>query len=152
YHMLKATSISPVIRRCRDERLVYLAVHNHLSDDSVDFSGVDLRSHIQGYPALLDIANGMPVGALVFWKRSIQADLWMQNRSRHALHEALVIGQSIHRLYSHPRNWGGSESSMHDRQLRMFGSRGQQILANTRVAVVGLGGIGSLVTEYLARL
>jgi len=34
----------------------------------------------------------------------------------------------------------------------MFGSKGQELLARSKVAVVGLGGIGSLVTEYLARL
>jgi hypothetical protein len=34
----------------------------------------------------------------------------------------------------------------------MFGKAGQAELANARVAVIGLGGIGSLVCEYLARL
>ena len=34
----------------------------------------------------------------------------------------------------------------------MFGKNGQAELANCRVAILGLGGIGSLVAEYLARL
>jgi molybdopterin/thiamine biosynthesis adenylyltransferase len=40
----------------------------------------------------------------------------------------------------------------YDRQTRIFGDRGQAILASSKVAVVGLGGIGSLIAEYLARL
>jgi len=34
----------------------------------------------------------------------------------------------------------------------MFGARGQAELARCKVGVIGLGGIGSLVAEYLARL
>jgi hypothetical protein len=41
---------------------------------------------------------------------------------------------------------------MFDRQIKMFGRDGQQILSECRVAILGLGGIGSLVAEYLARL
>lgn len=152
YHSLKATAISPLIKRCRDERLVYLAVHNHLSDDAVEFSDVDLNSHSEGYPALLDIARGMPVGALVFGRRSVQADLWLPDRSRRDLREMLVIGQSVHRLYPRQPRWSANTDKSHDRQVRMFGAKGQQILRRMRIAVVGLGGIGSLVTEYLARL
>ena len=40
----------------------------------------------------------------------------------------------------------------HDRQVRMFGTAGQRILQASKVAVIGLGGVGSLVAEYLARL
>jgi hypothetical protein len=36
--------------------------------------------------------------------------------------------------------------------VRMFGKMGQLRLAATHVAIIGLGGIGSLVVEYLARL
>ena len=43
---------------------------------------------------------------------------------------------------------GGS----YDRQVRMFGKMGQAELSRCRVGVIGLGGIGSMVAEYLARL
>ena len=49
-----------------------LAAHNHGSDQEVAFSRVDLESHQRGYPALLQIARGMPVGALVFGRRSVR--------------------------------------------------------------------------------
>nr|WP_256097081.1 ThiF family adenylyltransferase [Streptomyces agglomeratus] len=40
----------------------------------------------------------------------------------------------------------------YDRQSRLFGDRGQAILAGQKVAVIGAGGAGSLIVEYLARL
>src|SRR5438270_11900391 len=64
YRMLTAEFVRDKIRYCRDERLAYLAVHNHSGRDEVGFSCADNRSHERGYPALLDI-SGQPVGALV---------------------------------------------------------------------------------------
>ena len=40
----------------------------------------------------------------------------------------------------------------HDRQARLFGDLGQETLLKLRVAVVGLGGVGSIIVELLARL
>ena len=67
YRALTPTFIHSEILQCRDAGLAYLAVHNHHgSDRRVDFSRVDLESHERGYPALLDIGRGVPVGALVY--------------------------------------------------------------------------------------
>jgi hypothetical protein len=152
YHSLKATFIGHLIRTCRDKRMVYLAVHNHGSDRNVSFSQIDLRSHERGYPALRDIADGMPVGALVLGRRSIEMDLWMPDGSRRNLTEAVVIGQSICHLFPEPQASLKSTNETYGRQLLMFGAAGQHILSQATVAVIGLGGIGSLVAEFLGRL
>jgi len=157
YRVLDAQFIHRHIVSCRDERLVYLAVHNHDSGNQVAFSSIDMESHEKGYPALRDIANGMPVGALVFGTHSVAADLWMPDGSRLALGEAVVVGPTLQRLYSRPptmdRATAQSPSAeSFDRQVRLFGRNGQGILARSRVAVIGLGGVGALVSEYLARL
>jgi ThiF family len=49
-------------------------------------------------------------------------------------------------------NKSTSDIQFYDRQIRMFGKIGQERLSTCRVGVVGLGGIGSLVVEYLARI
>ena len=157
YRVLEPHFIHRHITSCRDERLVYLAVHNHDSGNQVAFSGIDMESHERGYPALLDIANGMPVGALVFGTHSVAADLWMPGGRRLALGEAVVVGPTLQRLYSrHPTmdrvNAQSANAESFDRQVRLFGRDGQGILARSRVAVIGLGGVGALVSEYLARL
>ena len=151
YRALAPTFIHREILRCRDLGLAYLAVHNHGSDRHVNFSKIDLDSHGRGYPALLDIGRGVPVGALVYGRRSVAADIWLSDGTRRSLGTYRVIGHDVTRLYSQPRRERGSNTE-HDRQVRMFGASGQQILQSSKVAVIGLGGVGSLVVEYLARL
>ncbi|MDE0006442.1 MAG: ThiF family adenylyltransferase [Rhodospirillaceae bacterium] len=152
YRALTPPFIHREILRCRDLRLAYLAVHNHQGDRRVDFSKIDLQSHERGYPALLDIGGGVPVGALVYGRRSVAADIWMPDGSRRSLGTYRIVGRTIKRLYSRPRRPHHSAEIEHDRQIRMFGTSGQDVLRSSKVAVVGLGGVGSLVAEYLARL
>ena len=152
YRALTPTFIHREILQCRDAGLAYLAVHNHHgSDRHVGFSRVDLESHERGYPALLDIGRGVPVGALVYGRHSVAADIWLPDGSRRSLGSYRVIGNDITRLYSQPYR-GRESNAEHDRQVRMLGAAGQHILHESKVAVVGLGGVGSLVAEYLARL
>lgn len=153
YRALKPQFIHRLITRARDERLVYLAIHNHpMSDKSVDFSIIDLESHERGYPALLQITRGLPVGALVFGSSSAQADIWLPNGNRLTLRRAVVVGNTIERLTPSRMLTSDNTSYVYDRQVRMFGIAGQNELAKCRVGIIGLGGVGSLVAEYAARL
>lgn len=152
YRMLKASFIRERIAHCRDERLVYLAVHNHGGRDRVAFSGDDMRSHERGYPALLDIARGMPVGALVFAENAIAGDIWLPGEMRRELAQATVVGGSRQRLTPAPPGLSAGCNPMYDRQARLFGDAGQAILGRSKVGIIGLGGAGSLLAEYLGRL
>jgi hypothetical protein len=152
YRALTPQFIHRLITRARDERLAYLAVHNHESDREVGFSYIDFESHERGYPALLQIARGMPVGALVFGRRSMQADIWLPDGTRLELDQAVVVGNTIERLTPSRKRARTDTADTYDRQIRMFGKLGQKELADCRIGIIGLGGIGSLVAEYLARL
>jgi hypothetical protein len=94
----------------------------------------------------------MPVGALVFGRRSVQADVWLEDGRRLALDEAMVVGNTVMRLTPTSRKLEAEFQGAYDRQVRMFGKAGQSLLRKCRVGIIGLGGIGSLVAEYLARL
>lgn len=153
YRMLRAEFITGQVMKARDERLVYLAVHNHGGTDRVAFSSDDLRSHERGYPALLQITRGGPIGALVFARNAIAGDIWLSDRSRITLAGATIIGPR--RQLLEPRRLPPSlqqPDPCYDRQVRLFGDRGQKILGKAKVAIVGLGGVGSLLAEYLGRL
>ena len=82
----------------------------------------------------------------------MQVDLWMPNGQRFELERASVIGMKIDHLVPRLPRLLPAAHDQYDRQIRMFGNVGQQFLAQAHVAVIGLGGIGSLVVEYLARL
>ena len=151
HRMLKAEFIQSRILRARDRRLAYLAVHNHGGTDSVAFSRVDMASHERGYPALLDIARGMPVGALVLARSAVAGDLWFPGNDRAPLSHATVIGHRRRLLFPRPER-KAMAIGMYDRQSRLFGDAGQELLRQTRVGIVGLGGAGSILAELLGRL
>ncbi len=115
----------------------------------------------------MQISRGVPVGALVFGKRSVQADIFLPNGSRLQLEEMVIVGNTIRRLVPAPFVKFGKKEEVYDRQIKMFflnglmkeffkikmfGAAGQQVLSQCRVGIIGLGGVGSLVAEYLARL
>jgi molybdopterin/thiamine biosynthesis adenylyltransferase len=151
YRMLTAEFVSEKIRYCRDERLTYLAVHNHGGVERVGFSDPDNSSHERGYPALLDI-SGRPVGALVFAEQAVAGDIWTPDRVRRSLKETVVIGRNIVRLFPSPPPRSPKAEPMYDRQVRWFGDRGQALLGRLKIAVIGAGGAGLPLIAMLARL
>lgn len=152
HRQLMAEFITPNVMKARDEGLVYLAVHNHCGDARVRFSRVDLQSHERGYPGLLQIAQGQPVGALVFAQNAIAGDIWLTQNRRVPLSDATIVGRRRLNLTPKPDRRARHFDPMYDRQTRLFGKRGQSILREAKVAIIGLGGVGSLLAEYLGRL
>jgi hypothetical protein len=153
YRHLRGEFVHRCIVFCREQNLVYLAVHNHGGANRVGFSRVDLESHQRGYPTLLDLTQGIPVGALVFATCAAAGDIWWTATDRTPLEEVRVIGHTIERLTPEPRNEGcQSTADAYNRQILMFGTQGQKRLAHTAVGVIGAGGAGSLIIEYLVRL
>lgn len=152
YRMLKAEFIRDHMLAARNQRLVYLAIHNHGGTNRVSFSGDDLRSHERGYPALLDIARGMPVGALVFAEQAVAGDIWLPQGTRVALSSATVVGGRFERLAPSPRVGLQGHALIYDRQARLLGDLGNQLLSELKVGIIGAGGVGSLLVEFLARL
>lgn len=151
YRMLTAEFVRDKIRFCRDEKLIYLAVHNHGGRDSVGFSGPDNDSHERGYPALLDI-SGQPVGALVLAENAVAGDIWTPDRSRRAVKETVILGRNARGLYPAPPPSPPKADYTYDRQARWFGDRGQDLLGRTKVGVVGAGGVGLPLVTMLGRL
>ena len=152
HRMLTAAFVNRMIRRCRDESLAFLAVHNHGGCNRVRFSDVDKSSHERGYPALLDIAGGPPVGALVFAENAVAGDIWTPDRARRAITEAVVVGRNLRRLHPAPPPRLASADPGYDRQVRFLGERGQALLAAQKVGVIGSGGVGTVLVGLLARI
>lgn len=151
YRALSPEFVANVSHYCAEEDLCYLAVHCHNGTNSVGFSSIDMASHERGYPALLDITGGWPVGALVFASNAIAGDIWTP-QGRHELNHATVIGSEIRRLYPKPLANPRPANPIYDRHTRLFGDIGQEILLNLKVGIIGLGGGGSLINEWISRL
>lgn len=151
YRALTPAFIARISDICASQRLCYLAAHCHGGGDNVGFSSVDIASHERGYPALLDITMGGPVGALVFTQNAVAGDIWTP-QGRAPLSYTTVIGPRIFRLYPSPRARPRPADPVYDRQARLFGDMGQEILGRLKVGIIGLGGGGSLLNEWLSHL
>jgi len=151
YRRLTPEFVNQHIRFCRDERLVYLAVHNHGPGDRVSFSEPDMRSHERGYPALLDIARGIPVGALVLSTGAVAGDIWTPDGTRRPIAVTTIPGPTWRRRWPAPPVTATNSPEIDDRQARIFGSAGQAILRDLKIGVIGAGGVGMLAVSFLAR-
>lgn len=152
YRMLTADFVTRCALACQEETLAYLAVHCHGGTIRVSFSGDDMASHERGYPSLLDILDGPPVGGLVFAQHAAASDVWLNHHERIKLDHVIVVSERAEMLTATPQTLSKTADPSHDRQVRLFGDRGQAILRNQKVAVVGIGGAGSLIVEQLSRL
>jgi len=151
YRALTATFVRDNILTARANNYIYLAVHNHRGRDHVGFSSDDTASHERGYPALSQI-SGTTVGGLVITLNAAAGDLWFADGTRTALAELVIPGNNLRRLRPRVAPSPVNVDDTYDRQARLFGDRGQSTLALMTVAIVGLGGIGSILVELLARL
>lgn len=151
YRALTTDFIARVSDHCAGEKLGYFAVHCHGGRDAVEFSSTDLESHRRGYPALLDITNGGPVGALVFADNAAAGQIWTRSGVQELDH-LVVVGTNQRVLRpSIPEEQSGTSGVFH-RQSMLFGAHGQAMLRAAKVGIIGLGGAGSLMNEWLAHI
>jgi tRNA A37 threonylcarbamoyladenosine dehydratase len=151
YRQLTGEFVTHLIRRAKDEKLVYLAVHNHGGSDSVSFSATDLGSHERGYPTLLSL-TGLPVGAVVLAECAVAGDIWLPDGARHPLSRTLIVGGSPAMLTPRPLGVSSAVQGRYNRQSLLYGEAGQSILRQAKVAIVGAGGVGMLLVQTLSRL
>jgi hypothetical protein len=134
------------------ENLSQVDFHTHPGNgDAVEFSGIDDTNEraLAGY--LAERIPGTRYASVVLTESASAARIWTQEE-----------GEPVATAIS-PPDLGGRASSASsgsgelgggrfDRQVRAFGSEFQRRLGALRVGVVGLGGLGSIVVEQLARL
>ncbi|MGB8020002.1 MAG: ThiF family adenylyltransferase [Candidatus Nanopelagicales bacterium] len=147
---LSANFVRDAALRARSAGLAYIAFHNHGGTTHVGFSRIDLESHERGYPAIRQI-TGQVVGAVVCTPQAAAGDLWLPDGTRAPLAELVIPGAQLRRLRPAPARPVSVDAAF-DRQTRLFGDLGQACFREMTVAIVGLGGVGSIVGEYLARL
>jgi hypothetical protein len=152
YKMFRAEFVRDRAVACQEQKLVYLNIHNHGGTTQVQFSHDDLRSHERGYPALLDIAGDLPLGALVFSTQAVAGDIWLPGGRRLTLQRTVIVGKRRQLLFPAPPPRPKNACRLYDRQTRLFGDAGQQRLSQAKIAIIGVGGVGALLIEWLARL
>lgn len=151
YRRITARSVARAAIEADAMGLCLIWVHNHLgSTTSVGLSPQDRKTAARVHPVLADLTDHRPVAALVLGTRSAAGEVWT-TAGVQPVRALRVIGSPIVDLYPEPL-----ESSTCDerfaRQVLLFGEVGQRRLRELTVAVVGLGGGGSLIAQSLAHL
>lgn len=152
-----------VMNKANREGLVIVEAHSHpFSQDIVDFSSLDLSGQRDLFTHLQDVSPGKPYAALVLGQQAVKGLLWLPTKKRPSpIHEIRIPTDSIHKIYAAGETLSNAEStntepnrpySAYHRQVLAFGDIGQYQLGQITVGIVGLGGIGSIVTLELAHL
>ena len=139
--------------------LALVEAHSHpLSKGGVRFSRTDEMGHEEMVSHMSAVAPERPYGALVLGPDAVHGRVWRDGEPS-AIDAVTVLGPTIERWPGNGtpaadagRSAGPERPARHDRQVRAFGEDGQARIAGTRVAIAGLGGIGSLVAMQLAHL
>jgi molybdopterin/thiamine biosynthesis adenylyltransferase len=136
----------PLERKARLNGWSVVYVHTHPLADDASFSSIDDASEEPMACYLALRCPGVPHGSLLFARSATAArKLGTKEPMR-----VLEIGATV-RVASDQQEPVLLEDRF-DRQVRAFGAEGQRRIAQLTVAIVGLGGTGSLVAQQLAHL
>lgn len=127
---------------------VLIEVHNH-GGTHPRFSKTDREGFKNFVPYILDSLPKKPYGATVWGNSEVYGEFYLPNGNSGVIRSILVLDDDLQQVVS--RNDDFHEiSNRFNRQLPWFTPKGQKRLNRMRIAVVGCGGIGSLVIQYLA--
>lgn len=158
---LKLDALLQVMNHANKEQCVLIEVHSHpFADGAVYFSSIDLQGQKEMVSYLSDAAPGKVYGALVVGKNSVKGQFWLPgNRGPLPLDRIRIVGPVLEDIRGDGKltatqagaNTKGVEGVYH-RQILALGGQGQRKIAQVSVAIVGLGGMGSIVAQELAYL
>ena len=136
----------PLEKKAKLENLSLIYCHSHVHHGRPRFSGIDDRTEVELRTYLDQRQIFCPAAALLMSHDAMVARvLGSQEPIR-------IIENGSALLYIDVSQKGESLAARHDRQIRAFGADGQQRLSQMSVAIIGLGGTGSLVAQQLAHL
>jgi len=152
---ISPTAVARAMKRARLNNQCIVLAHSHpLCDDQVDFSWVDDEGDRQSFGNFYQRVPAGPHASLVFGQRAMQGRVWFQDLETSKLDSIKVVGSTLKKFAANGRSQSDTAAFLetHERQVRAFGSDGQARISKTSVAIVGVGGTGSLVAEQLMRL
>ncbi|HUY04438.1 MAG TPA: ThiF family adenylyltransferase [Rhodocyclaceae bacterium] len=144
---LKPALVARVSKHAKINGLSLIFVHTHPGDRPPIFSPVDDHGELVLADFLKSRLGSGENASLVMSNGGVRARILGQNNEL----RVVVVGRRRAVVFE-PGLDGPSTSDMFDRQVRAFGAAGQQRLADTRVAIVGLGGTGSIAAQQLVHL
>lgn len=137
----------PYVKRARDQHLSLAFVHTHPHDSgSPSFSSIDDDGEKELRAFLDRRTPGISHVAMVVGPHGVSARILGTSEPL----DVVQVGARIQNFSDGNRAVGPTERW--DRQVRAIGRRGQASIQSMKVAIVGLGGTGSVVCQQLTYL
>lgn len=139
--------VARVTKRARREGSGLVFVHSHPGPEAPNFSQIDSTGEkrleaflAHRHPTLAHVAVVVSAGGVRARRLGAGEDVRIVSvgAKREVVFDPSLVEPSIAERF--------------ERQIRAFGSVGQRVLERLRIAIVGLGGTGSLVAQQLAHL
>lgn len=144
---LKPEVVAWATKRAKREKLALIFVHSHPGSDRPFFSSLDSRGEKHLAAFLLNRHPGFAHASMVVSAGGLRARrLGTENEIR-----VISIGNNREVLFD-PAIPESVALEQFDRQIRAFGKAGQEALERLRIAIVGLGGTGSVISQQLVHL
>ncbi len=136
----------PIEQAARQRKLSLVYVHTHPGAAVAEFSSVDDDAEQQMAGYLKMRGPHVSHAAMLFGQTEVRARLL-------GAQEPVKVVEVGDTLQIHSDDAGPVKTQdQFDRQVRAFGEDGQRRLSQLRIAIVGLGGTGSLVAQQCAHL
>lgn len=139
--------VARVTKRARREQQSLIFAHSHPGSSPPEFSRTDDEGekHLARFLGWRHPNNVH--AALVMSRGGLEArPLAMREKAR-----VIALGER-RTVLSDPSAAVATPTALFDRQIRAFGEAGQRAIETLRVAIVGLGGTGSIIAQQLAHL
>ena len=136
-----------------------ITVHTHpFSNENVCFSGIDDRSEADSFPKEIGLLGAGPHASMVLGRNSVDAR-WYDAKIRRIkpVKKIKIIGDTGTKNITPTSQRNTCEvmdmvGDIHHRQVLAFGLAGQRLIRQTKVGIVGCGGLGSILLILLVRL
>jgi molybdopterin/thiamine biosynthesis adenylyltransferase len=139
-----------IINRSLDSGLSPVIIHSHPFHGRASYSPSDDFGESRLLPVLNDLLPMALPSSLLISHTDVFGRRWDQD-SFQPLNGLKIIGLKV-QILSFDELQKFEADMKYDRQIRAFGAEGQRVIESIKVGIVGLGGIGSLVAEQLARI
>lgn len=142
--------LNRIIRPARDRGLSVITFHTHPGTSQPWFSEADDNGDARLMPSLLNQMPGPHGSAVIAGETGIAVGrVWSANGTKHDL-EIQVVGRTLRAFRKDRRR--GEDGAWFDRQRLALGRSGQEAIHGLHVAIVGMGGTGSVTFMQLVHL
>jgi len=140
-----------IIDRCLGTGTSVMIVHSHPHNDEAWYSKSDDYGESRLLPILQSLLPNSIVGSLVVSLKSV-AGRWYADRQLRSLESVVITGNRASKTRLGMHEDESRRDGRFDRQIRAIGLGNQNLLNELKIAIVGVGGTGSLVAEQMARI